>query len=183
MYHTASSRLLLLPPQLLVHSRSPPISPPSRNSIDSTQPQCRSPHQSPRPKLLRQTLLSPPREKKVCRRPRRHQSRRIFLEALNVEVGAEEEDWGEEHRESLEGSHVLGGDQSCEESGRDGVFWEEKRILAEDSRRDRPVDGVPPHALAYWKMLCLTSSSVGALDGIGIVAVGLGGGYGHLGDD
>lgn len=72
-----SSNLLLLP--------SPsPISPPACHRIRRTQPQTRAPHNAPRAKLLSQWIVSPPRQHKVCHRPRRHETSTIFLESLDV---------------------------------------------------------------------------------------------------
>jgi hypothetical protein len=87
----------------------------STQNVRSTQTNSSTPHKSPRSKLAAESLLPPSRQNQVCCAPGGCQTRAVSLEAVNVEVGAEEQDWWEQHGQCLERAGMLGDDESCEE--------------------------------------------------------------------
>ena len=94
------------------------------NNISQTQPHRRAAHQPSGAEFTPESLLPPARENEVRGAPGGRQARAVGFEAVDVQVGAEEQDRGEEHGERLEGPGVLGYDEGCEEGGGEGVFWE-----------------------------------------------------------
>jgi hypothetical protein len=88
---------------------------PTTHHVHNTQTNSRTPHQSSRAKLATEALLPPSSKNQVRRTPSRSQTGAVGLEAVDVEVGAEEQDGWEEHGQRLERAHVLGDDESCEE--------------------------------------------------------------------
>ena len=88
---------------------------PATNHVRNTKTNSRTPHQPSHAKLATETLLPPSSEHQVCRAPGGCQTSAVGLEAVDVEVGAEEEDGREEHGQCLERAHVLGDDEGCEE--------------------------------------------------------------------
>lgn len=70
-------------------------------------------------------MLPPTREEQVQARPRRADTGAVDREALEVGVTGEEQDWGEEHGERLEGACVLRGDERRKEG------WWEGRLCRE----------------------------------------------------
>lgn len=88
---------------------------PTTNHVRNTKTNSRAPHQPSHTKLATETLLPPARKNQVCRAPGGCQTGAVGLEAVDVEVGAEEEDGREEHGQGLERAHVLGDDEGCEE--------------------------------------------------------------------
>lgn len=141
------------------------------NHVRNTQTNSGSPYQPSCAKLATKALLSPSSKNQVRRAPSRCQARAVGLEAVDVEVGAEEEDWREEHGQRLEGTHVLGDNESREECGGQ---W----VLCMVCQSSGAVFGgwswnIPPQALAYCRTPCLACSS-GVFPGIGIVGCGFG---------
>ena len=88
---------------------------PTTNHVRNTKTNSRAPHQPSHAKLATETLLPPSRKNQVCRAPGGRQAGAVGLEAVDVEVGAEEEDGREEHGQCLERAHVLSDDEGCEE--------------------------------------------------------------------
>lgn len=88
---------------------------PTTNHVRNTKTNSRAPHQPSHAKLATETLLPPSRKNQVCRAPGGCQAGAVGLEAVDVEVGAEEEDGREEHGQCLERAHVLGDHEGCEE--------------------------------------------------------------------
>ncbi|KAJ8611058.1 hypothetical protein MRB53_038145 [Persea americana] len=143
---------------------------PPASAFARTQAQRRASHRASDAEGAAEILLPAQGQHQVCRRPGPRSGRAVFLEPLHVQVAGEEEDRREEHRQRLEWSEVLRGDERGQERR-----WE--RVLCVALVRhscvtitpSRGRDGVPPHAFAYWNRPCLVSSGVGVRDGIGIV--------------
>ena len=90
--------------------------------VRNTKTNRRTPHQSSYTKLATETLLPPSSKNQVCRAPGGSQTGAVGLEAVDVEVGAEEKDGREEHGQCLERAHVLGDDEGCEEGGGEWIL-------------------------------------------------------------
>jgi hypothetical protein len=92
------------------------------NNVRNTQTNSSTPHQPSRSKFAAESLLPPSSQNQVCCAPCGRQTRAVSLETVDVEVGAEEEDWWKEHGQRLERASMLGHDESCEESRREWVL-------------------------------------------------------------
>lgn len=112
-------------PQLLIILTPLPksIRQPTTHHIRQTKTQRRAPHQPSSTKLAAEALLSPSSKDKVRGAPSRSKASAVGLEAIDVEVRAEEEDGREEHGHCLPGTGMLGDDEGCEEGGGEGVLW------------------------------------------------------------
>jgi hypothetical protein len=96
---------------------------PAAHDIRQAQPDRRAAHQPSGAELAAESLLPPAGEDEVRGAPGGGEARAVLFEAVDVEVGAEEEDGREEHGHGLEGAGVLGDDEGCEEGCWEGVFW------------------------------------------------------------
>lgn len=70
---------------------------PTTNNIRNTKTNRRTPHQPSHAKLAAEALLPPSSKYQVCCAPGGCQAGAVGLEAVDVEVGAEEKDGREEH--------------------------------------------------------------------------------------
>jgi hypothetical protein len=87
----------------------------STNHVRNTQTNSSTPHQPSCSKLAAESLLPPSSQNQVRRAPGGRQTSAVGLEAVDVEVRAEEENWWEQHGQCLERASMLSDDESCEE--------------------------------------------------------------------
>lgn len=92
------------------------------HDIRKTQTNSGTSDQSSCAKFAAESLLPPSSKNQVCRTPSRCQARAVGLEAVDVEVRAEEKDWREQHGKRLPGTGMLGDNESCKKCCREWVL-------------------------------------------------------------